>query len=841
MSAPSYRLAQLAEVLGATLHGDGDARIEHIAIDSRKPFPAGSTLFIALRGHRHDGHRYIPELRQRGVRNFLVLADHHTTAPDDSNLLVVRDTLDALQRLAGWHRSQFRAPVIGITGSNGKTVVKEWLFQLLRGHEHIVRSPGSWNSQVGVPLSVWEMRPEHSLGIFEAGISQPGEMDRLRATIKPTIGVFTNIGPAHGENFHSDLEKALEKARLFNDAEALVYCADHPAVCAALDKSALDQRVALRGWSRERNGWLHVVHEQRSAQGTRITVINDAVSFDFSIPFTDQASVENALHCVTLLLHLGHGPQWIAERMPHLAPVAMRLETVEGLHGSTLVNDAYINDLASLAIALDHLGLVAGGRPKAIVLSDIAGSGDAPDLLYTRVADLLKRAGVSTILGVGPNMQAHAARFGPGMRSFADAQALLTAYDPQGIGGHAVLVKGARSFALEQVVQRWQRQVHGTVLEIDLEALRHNLNHYRALVSLAPAPSGPDRHRDEGRRTEGVKIMAMVKAFGYGSGAVELARLFAHEQVHYLGVAYADEGVELRQQGIQLPILVMNPEPVPFEVMLRYRLEAELYDARSLAEAAAFAAAHPEMPPVHLKLDTGMHRLGFTAEELPELLTQLGQAHKLRVASVFSHLVGSEDPAHDTFTHAQLAQFAHMADRIDAVLGYRPLRHIANTAAISRFPEAHLDMVRLGIGLHGVGCNAAESALLRPVAALRSPIAQVKTLQPGATVGYGRSWRTERERRIATLPIGYADGLSRRLSNGVGRVWIHGRPAAIVGKVCMDMVMVDVSDIPCTAGDMAVLFNATHPITEFAEAMGTIPYEALTGIAQRVKRVYVQG
>ncbi|MCW5899560.1 MAG: bifunctional UDP-N-acetylmuramoyl-tripeptide:D-alanyl-D-alanine ligase/alanine racemase [Flavobacteriales bacterium] len=830
MAQQGHPLHVLAGVVGATLHGgDGAARITHLAIDSRKPMPVEGTLFICLRGERHDGHRYIPELIARGVRHFLVQNDSPLPAPEipwsgpSAEFVTVADTRDALQRLAAWHRAHFQFPVVGITGSNGKTVVKEWLFQLLRGSEHIVRSPGSWNSQVGVPLSVWEMHEGHTLGLIEAGISEPGEMERLRAVVKPSIGLFTNIGPAHGENFHSDLDKALEKVKLFRDAGTLVYCADHGTVHEAVTKAGLGQRATLRTWSRERNGWLHVPHERRTANGTAIHVINDEADFTFEIPFTDPASVENAMHCVTLLLHLGHRPAWIAERTPLLAPVAMRMEVLDGMHGITLINDTYSNDAASLAIALEHLEAIAAGRPKAVVLSDILESGDAAEVLYARVAALLQRAGVEKLLTVGPRIAAEKHRFTCSVEDHPDTDHLLTSTDPATLAGYAVLVKGARAFALERVTQRWQRQVHGTVLEIDLEAVRHNLNHYRALL-------GPQ-----------VRIMAMVKAFGYGGGAVELARLLAHERVHYLGVAYADEGIDLRQHGIGTPILVMNPEPVPFEVMRRFQLEAEVYDLHGLREADQHAGSDPAMPPIHLKLDTGMRRLGFAPEDLPALLEALRDARHLRVASILSHFSAADDPAQDDHTRQQLSTFLRMADAIAETLGYRPLRHIAHSAGTTRFPAARLDMVRLGIGLHGIGFDVNEQDLLRPVATLRTPVAQIKHLRAGDTVGYGRSWRAEGARVIATLPIGYADGISRRLSNGVGRVWIHGKAAPIVGRVCMDMCMVDVTGIPCDVGDEAIVFGPEHPVGELAAALGTIPYEVLTSIPPRVKRVYLRG
>ena len=853
MNPHGHRLSAIARALGTTVHGDGfDPLIEHLVIDSRKPLPEHGALFIALPGDRHDGHHYLPALVERGLQCAVV----DRPAPGVPLALQVPDTRDALQRIAAWHRAQHQLPVVGITGSNGKTVVKEWLFQLLRDEEHIVRSPGSWNSQVGVPLSVWELRPEHTLALFEAGISKPGEMALLRPIIHPTIGLFTTLGPAHGEHFSSPLHKAREKLALFHDVEVLVYCADHAVVQEAIHLEQLDQRVQLRGWSREQSAWLHVLREEVVALGTRITALRGDVPVEFTIPFTDQASVENALHCATLLLHLGRSPAWLAERMPLLTPVAMRLQVVEGTHGITLINDAYSNDLASLTVALEHLGMVGRDRPRSVVLTDFVGSGEAPESLYRRVGALLRQAGVQHVLAVGPALQQYAHLLPGTVAHYPTTEALLQHGDPLLLTGHTVLVKGARHFALERLVQRWQRQVHGTELEIDMEAIRHNLNYFRGVLAQGQAlrlrsGQGQDQGQGQGQalrlrsgqgQAQGrVKLMAMVKAFGYGSGAVELARLFAHEQVHYLGVAYADEGVELRQHGIQLPVLVMNPEPVPLELLERYRLEPEVYDLRSLDAAVDHARLHPGMPPVHIKLDTGMHRLGFGPADLPALLDRLRAAPHLRVASILSHLVASESPEHDGFTRQQLATFTTLADALTAVLDHVPLRHIANSAAIARHPQARLDMVRLGIGLHGIGATPAESAQLLPTVSLHSPIAQLRSIPAGDSVGYGRRWVAQRPSTIATVPLGYADGLSRRLGNGVGRLWLHGQPAPIVGSVCMDMCMLDVTDIPCRAGDLAYLFNAAHPVDELATTLGTIPYEVLTSIAGRVKRVYVQG
>ena len=819
MERPGYELSQIAAAVGGRVLSDpGGTTIRHLSIDSRRPsFPEG-TLFVPLKGARHDGHDHIVDVHAKGVRSILI-GSGRSIAVEGIGAIEVNDTLDALQRIAGWHRAHFHYPVIGITGSNGKTVVKEWLHQLLLGRMNVVRSPGSWNSQVGVPLSVWEMGAGHDLGIFEAGISKPGEMERLRSIIRPTLGVLTNIGPAHGENFRNEAEKALEKLKLFEQAQVLVHCADQPAMKEALRRSGLDQRLQLRGWSREENGWLHVVREDRRKETTMISVLGEHVEFSFEIPFIDDASIENALHCVTLLLHLGYDPEWIASRTPHLSPVAMRLEVIDGTHGIKLINDAYSNDLASLRIALDHLGIVGAGTKKVVVLSSMKESGIEAEALSKQVAELVSRAGADRLIMIGDDLRSENTSFS--VSNFPDAASMLASIDPAELAGATVLVKGARAFALEKVVQQWSRKVHGTVLEIDLEAIRHNLNHYRSLLK------------------PGVKTMAMVKAFGYGSGALELARLFAHEQVHYLGVAYADEGVELRRNGIELPILVMNPEPVPFKLLHDHRLEAEIYDLRSFREAQVFAGSQLGKVPIHLKIDTGMNRLGFSRNEIPALLEALRAAERLKVVSIFSHLVASEDPAQDRYTEEQIALFNTICEQIEDVIGYRPMRHIANSAAIARFPYAQLDMVRLGIGLHGISSDPREAKQLVPATSLRTPIAQIKSIAKGDTVGYGRSFKAKKEMRIATIPIGYADGFSRRLGNGIGRVHIRGKACPVVGNVCMDMCMVDVTGVEATIGDEAWIFNAEHPVTELAGAMGTIPYEVLTSISQRVKRVHV--
>ncbi|MBK9195749.1 MAG: bifunctional UDP-N-acetylmuramoyl-tripeptide:D-alanyl-D-alanine ligase/alanine racemase [Flavobacteriales bacterium] len=825
------RLSGIARALGAEFTaGPFDPVIEHLAIDSRKAIATESTLFIALSGQRHDGHAYIAELAKAGVKNFLVNVSAPIPKIGGITVLKVPDTLSALQMIGAWHRSHFQIPVIGITGSNGKTIVKEWLYQLLSDEDHIVRSPGSWNSQVGVPLSVWEMNAGHTLGIFEAGISRLGEMERLAPIIAPTIGVFTNVGPAHSSGFNNDTEKAAEKARLFAGAKEVIHCAEHEVVTKALLKLG----VPLVSWSRKQEAFLQVLSEEVEEVSTRLTLKHGGHSFDVVLPFIDHASVENALLCITVMLHLGRSPRRVTERISQLRPVAMRLETVDGVHGSTILNDAYSNDLASLGIAMEHLQRIGKGRKKAVVLSDMADNKEAPAQLAGRINAAMRKAQVDLLVAVGPQLGMEHAALPKNTLYFTDTEALLAALPLQQLEHAAVLVKGARTFAFERVVERLQEKVHGTVLEVDLDAVRHNLNYFRSLI---PGPSPVEKGEQPMRK----RIMCMVKADGYGAGAVELARLFAHEQVHYLGVAYADEGIVLRQAGIHLPIMVMNPEPVPHEVMHRFRLETEVYNMRSLRDAIAHATDRSDAPPVHIKLDTGMHRLGFQESDLDELCAALKNAPALKVASILSHLAASEDPAHDAFTREQIAMFERMSERIIGILGYRPLLHMANSGAVGRFPEAHFDMVRLGIGLHGVGVHVEETARLLPTAALRSPIAQIKHIAKGESVSYGRRFVAQHDMRIAILPLGYADGLDRKLGHGVGRLWINGKSAPFVGTICMDMCMVDVTATTCQEGDMGFLFNAMHPVTEVAADLGTISYEVLTSISPRVKRVYVLG
>jgi alanine racemase len=824
MIGTPYTLQAIADAVGGTLIGPVDAAhwsVDRISIDSRSNTGGERTLFVAIAGPRHDGHTYIEALSRQGVRCFLVNSEHAVPRPD-ACLIAVPDTLRALQRFAAHHRSHFQIPVIGITGSNGKTVVKEWLWQLLQREEHIVRSPGSYNSQVGVPLSVLRIGPQHTLGLFEAGISKPGEMAALRDIIQPTIGVLTMLGDAHDEGFrhlNDPTAKAREKATLFTGVNTWIGPLD------VLPKTALQWPATPlhRSWSRSGSDAadLKCLAELREGGSTMVTLRWQDREFHCRVPFTDEASIANALTCFTVCLHLGRTTDWVTEHAPLLAPVDMRLRTVQGRHGSTLIDDSYSLDMVSLVSALDHQQRIAQGRRRVVVLSDLPHTDD-PEQAYQAIARHLAEHGVDRIITVGPELAHHQGLFNGRVECHPDVASLIAHVDLQHFANAVVLIKGARRFGLEQVVERWQQQVHGTVLEIDLGAVRHNVNHFRSLLQ------------------PNTRVMAMVKAAGYGTGATELARLLEHERIHYLGVAYADEGIELRSQGITLPIMVMNPEPVAFDTLLRFKLEPEVYDATSLRNAITFARSTAERPVVHIKLDTGMHRLGFQPHELPALLEDLREA-PIRVASILSHLSASENAEHDAFTREQLRRFTEMSGAIGNVLGYRPLWHIANSGAIARFPEAHFDMVRLGIGLHGIGATAEEAAQLLPVATLRTVVAQVKDIPAGESIGYGRGALSDQARRIAILPIGYADGFPRRLGHGNGRVYIGGRECRTVGSICMDMCMVELGALPCAVGDEVIVFGQQPTLATYAADIGTIAYEALTSISPRVKRVHLHG
>ena len=820
-----YTIENVTALIGARRFGHSATRVEWLLTDSRSLVFPETTLFFALRTKVGDGHRYVADLYRRGVRNFVVgtLPAEHETAFPDANFLQVMSPLKALQRLAERHREEHDIPVIGVTGSNGKTVVKEWLYQLLSPTLHVTRSPKSYNSQVGVPLSVCLLGEHSEIGIFEAGISQPGEMAALRAIIQPTIGVMTNIGPAHQEKFESVEEKCHEKLSLFQDAKVLVYCADDAVVDECVATSLLrGERLA---WSRRNpSAALFVSAVETLERGTRITYRFHGAEATMTIPFTDDASTVNCIHCLAVLLSLNFSAEEIASRMKRLEPVAMRLEVIQGVRNCTLINDTYNSDAASLDIALDFMARrpEIQNKQKVLILSDMFQTGLPATELYAKVAELLNRRAIDHFIGVGPEIShAHSLflmkkSFFPSGEALADSGLLDTLHDS------LVLIKGSRPFGFEKITAALSLRVHETTLHVNLDALAGNLNYYRSFMK-------PE-----------TKMVCMVKASAYGAGSVEVAKTLQDRGVNYLAVAVADEGAELRRAGITAGIIVMNPEMTAFKTLFDYELEPEVYNFK-LLDALIKAAEKEGIQgfPVHIKLDTGMHRLGFDPRlDLPALIDRLHHQTSVIPRSVFSHFVGSDSPDFDDFSARQFALFDEASKTLQAAFPHKILRHICNSAGIERFPERHLDMVRLGLGLYGI--DPIDNRSLQNVTTLRTTILQIRECPKGDSVGYSRRTVLERDSRIAAIPIGYADGLDRHLGNRRGYCLVNGQRADYVGNICMDVCMIDVTDTDCREGDTVEIFGDNLPPAELARLLDTIPYEILTSVSDRVKRIYFQ-
>lgn len=819
----SNSIEEIASVIGAKRIGNHPAHIDWILTDSRSLCFPEETLFFALKTKRNDGHKYIADLYERGVRNFVV--GTLTTEPEsypDANFLVVGSPLKALQRLASRHREQFQVPVVGITGSNGKTIVKEWLYQILSPERIITRSPRSYNSQIGVPLSVWMMNEPTELGIFEAGISEMGEMEALKPIIQPTIGVLTNIGGAHQENFTSLQDKCMEKLQLFKDCDVIVYNGDNELISSCVSKSLFTAREIA--WSTKDNERpLFIESIQKDDTGTTIKYRYLGFFKEYRIPFIDDASIENSLHCLAVALYLMVSPEDIAERMLHLEPIAMRLEVKEGKNGCILINDSYNSDFASLDIALDFMARRTEDkeRKRTLILSDILETGQSGKLLYRQVAELVHSRGVNRIIGVGEEISASASRFEIEKNFFRSTSELIESGILSTLKNEVVLIKGARMFHFDQITDLLELKVHETILEINLNALTDNLNFYRNKLK-------PE-----------TKMVCMVKASAYGAGSFEIAKTLEDHRVDYLAVAVADEGADLRKAGIGSSIIIMNPEVTAFKTMFDYRLEPEVYSFHLLEELIKAAEREGATNcPIHIKIDTGMHRLGFDPADMPRLIERLKRQSAVIPRSVFSHLVGSDAERFDAFTRHQIETFEQAAAELQAGFSHKILRHICNTAGIQRYPGAQFDMVRLGIGLYGI--DPFTNQMLHNVTTLKTTILQIHDVPADETVGYSRKGVLNRNSRIAALPIGYADGLNRHLGNGKGYCLVNGQKAPYVGNICMDVCMIDVTDIDCKEGDKAIIFGDELPVTVLSDILDTIPYEILTSVSERVKRVYYQ-
>jgi Alr-MurF fusion protein len=793
-------MEHIARIVGSSSKGD-DTIIEHLVLDSRKIYSPATSLFFALQGARRDGHQFIAEVYKKGVRNFIVTRKQEQDTYPEATFILVNDSLAALQQLATWHRQQFNIPVIGITGSNGKTIVKEWLYQLLHPDYSIVRSPKSYNSQIGVPLSVWQMNEQNTLAIFEAGISRPGEMEKLEKIIQPTIGVLTNIGEAHSEGFDSIKQKEAEKRILFKNAK------QPPS--------------------------LEIVQVKRQAGSSLITAKKDknsTLTLSVEIPFTDDASIQNAITCWQVLLLLGYDNEIIKSRMLLLSPVNMRLELKKGINHCNIINDSYSADLSSLEIALNFLDQQQAGSGKTVILSEFLQSALKDETLYKLILESLKKHKVNRVIGIGEKItnELDTASKDPSstisIELYPSTNNFIEHFRFSRFREETILVKGARVFEFEKIVQLLEQKVHQTVLEINLNAIAHNLRTYQGY--LEPA----------------TKVMAMVKAFAYGSGGAEIAGTLQYHKVDYLGVAYADEGVELRKAGISLPIMVMNPEESAFESLIEYNLEPDIYSFGLLHSFDAFLQQEGlQQYPIHIEIETGMNRLGFAAGEIGSLGDYLSKTVSMKVQTVFSHLAASEDAKENAFTLEQFNRYRQAAMILKEKLTYPFIEHLANSGAIFRLPQLQLGMVRLGIGLYGIDSSDTHQSELQPVATLKSTIAQLKNIKAGESVSYNRRGIVKRDSLIATVRIGYADGFSRHLGNGKGRMWINGQLAPVIGTVCMDMTMIDVTGMEgIREGDEVIIFGKELPIQRVAEWADTIPYEIMTTISQRVKRVYFE-
>ena len=823
----TYTIEKVTTLIGARRYGLHDANIGFLLTDSRSLCFPEETLFFALKSGRNDGHRYIADLYRRGVRNFVVtdVPQSFDTVYPEANFLKVTDTREALQRLAERHRDAFNIPIVGITGSNGKTIVKEWLYQVLSPDRYVTRSPRSYNSQIGVPLSVWLLNSDSQVGIFEAGISEPDEMLALRDIIQPTIAVLTNLGQAHQENFTSMEQKCREKLVLFHDAQTIVYPADDNTVRHVIAES--DYRGERLYWSTtDEHAPMFVKRIEKHEEATTVTYIyNGAKEQKFSIPFIDDASIEDAVVTAIVALRLGVDAKTLADRMMQLEPVAMRLEVKEGRHGCTLINDSYNSDINSLDIALDFMSRRPDhkGRRRTLILSDIQQSGEEPAALYREVSDLCVKRGVEKFVGIGPRISDNAEAIAVREKFFfTTVEAFLRSEVFRTMRDEVVLIKGARQFGFDQITEQLVEKVHETVLEVNLNAVVANLNYYRSFMK-------PE-----------TKLVCMIKADAYGAGSVEIAKTLQDHRVDYLAVAVADEGATLRRNGITSNIMIMNPEMSAFKTMFDFDLEPEVYSFR-LLDALVKAAEKEGITgwPVHIKLDTGMHRLGFDPEkDMDELIRRLKHQNAVIPRSVFSHFVGSDSDSFDDFSAKQFALFDKGSKQLQAAFEHKILQHIDNSAGIEHFPDRQLDMCRLGLGLYGI--NSRNNQTINNVSTLKTTILQLRNVPAGDTVGYSRKGTIDHDSVIAAIPIGYADGLNRHLGNRHCYCLVNGQKAEYVGNICMDVAMIDVTGIDCKEGDSVEIFGDHLPVTVLSDALDTIPYEVMTGISNRVKRVYFQ-
>ena len=817
------KLSKISEILCGINSVLVDSEISWLLTDSRNLSFPNETIFIAIRTDRNDGHNYICELYDQNVRNFII-SENRTefNALENANFLIVDNTLIALQKLVTAHRNMFNIPIIGITGSNGKTVVKEWLYQLLQKDFKIIRSPRSYNSQIGVPLSVWNLNSESELGIFEAGISKPNEMSNLAPIISPNIGVLTNIGDAHQENFSSLKQKCDEKLKLFKNSDIIIFCSDNKLISISVSQSGF--KGLKLDWGKNENAYVKIKSISKNSFKTLIQFEFEQNDYSFEVNFIDDASIENIIHCIVVLLYLKYSLQTISERIKQIETVAMRMQVKDGINNCIVINDSYNSDLNSLSIALNFLNQQALSKSlkRTLILSDIHQTGQASNVLFNNVSELINSKRINRLIAIGTEISKHQDLFNvEEMNFYIDTDEFLNSTQLRNFNSEVVLIKGSRSFQFERISSKLEFISHETILDVNLNSLIDNLNYFRSKLK-------PE-----------TKVICMVKAFAYGSGAVEVSRTLQHHRCDYLAVAVADEGAELRRQGIRIPIMVMNPEVGGFGMIIDNNLEPEIYNFRILK---AFSSEVEKLGltdyPIHIKIDTGMHRLGFEPEEIESLIEFIKQNPHIKIRSVFSHLSAADDPKFDTFTKHQVEIFKSCSELITNSFTHKIFRHILNSSGTERFPEFQFEMVRLGIGHYGI--SSIPNMKLKTVCSLKTIIIQKKHIPAGESIGYSRKGISSKERIIGILPIGYADGYDRKLGNGVGEVFVNGSKAKIVGNICMDLCMIDITDIKANEGDVVELFGENISIQEIAHKLNTITYEVLTGISRRVKRIYFQ-
>ncbi|MDA3868320.1 MAG: bifunctional UDP-N-acetylmuramoyl-tripeptide:D-alanyl-D-alanine ligase/alanine racemase [Salinivirgaceae bacterium] len=807
-------IKEVATIIDGTIVGRQNGRIKYLLTDSRNLTTTEDVLFFAIDGQFHNGHEFIPTLLEQGINGFVVSETPAAEWTTKASFLLVTDVIEALQKLAGWWRRQFNIPIIGITGSNGKTIVKEWIAQCIEDTKRLTRNPGSYNSQIGVPLSLWMLNSDAELGIFEAGISQPGEMQILQQIMQPTIGIFTNIGDAHQEHFPNLKSKLIEKLKLFNTAETIIYRKRNNWTDEIIEQTFPEHR--LFSWSFSKNAQV----EACLCSNNHLEVTHKGNELNFKLPFTDKASVENLMHTITTLFYLGYTTHYIKKALKLLRAVPMRLEQKAGKNQTTIINDSYNSDLGSLANGLDFLSQQNQHAQKVVVLSDILQSGFSKANLYREVAMLINNHQPDLFLGIGTDIKQFESLFSIEKQFFGTTGEAIDFLEQTPVSDTTILLKGSRQYHFEKIDRLLELKSHRTILEVNLNSLAANLNYFKSLLN------------DE------TGIIVMVKAFSYGSGSHEIANILQFNHVAYLAVAFADEGSELRGKGIETPIMVMNPDVSDFENIMDHKLEPVIFEHHILNKFSKYADNRGQRNfPVHIKLNTGMNRSGFNSSQLASVCKDLNRHPAIKVKSAFSHLAASDESKHDAFTHQQARSFLQMANTIELQLGYSIKRHILNSAGIERFPEYQFDYVRLGIGLYGVSQLNED---IKQVSRLKTRIAQIREVKENETVGYGRKGTVTKPTRIATIPIGYADGFRRALGNGTGKVWINGKLCPVVGNICMDMSMIDITNTHAKVNDDVIIFGPELPITQVAEWLNTIPYEVLTSVSARVKRIYTK-